>query len=458
MLNPFFLNGSATEQGLLQDLINESIKIYGVDVHYIPRQYITQKTIIKEVIESHFNNAYPIEAYIENFDGYEGAGTLLTKFGVQPYTDLNLVISKERYLNYIAPLIQNLPNVKLSTRPKEGDLIYFPLGDRLFEIKFVEHEQPFYQLRKNYVYVLRCELFRYEDEVINTGILNIDDNVGSQGYIQTYNMIGMGSSASAVTTLVYGGVRSVTVTNRGDGYRSTPSVGFSSPQNGVAAVGIASMISGIVDLCQPDGTLYRVQSVEITNPGFGYTVAPSVAFYGGSPNSVAIATATIGDGIIGNITITNGGSGYVTAPPVSFVGVSSITAVAKSVITNGTVTEIRILDAGLNYTSIPEIVIGGPNIVGIGTYQYNEIVMGTTTGTTARVKSWNAITRKLELANISGDFIAGEIIMGSESQAQYKLELTSSYDIVDTFAQNQDIQTEGNSIIDFSEINPFGTP
>lgn len=458
MLNPFFLNGSKTEQGLLQDLINESIKMYGVDVHYIPRQYITQKTIIKEVIESQFNNAYPIEAYIENYEGYEGAGTLLTKFGVQPYTDLNLIISKERYLNYISPLIRNLPNVKLSTRPKEGDLIYFPLGDRLFEIKFVEHEQPFYQLRNNYVYVLRCELFRYEDEIIDTGIGNIDDNVESQGYIQTYNMVGIGSTASAITSLVYGGVRSVTITNRGEGYSNAPLVGFSSPVNGIAAVGIASMIRGIVDLCQPDATLYRVQSVELTNPGFGYTVAPSVAFYGGSPSKTATATATIGNGIVGIITITSGGSGYVEAPPVSFVGVSSIAATARSVITNGSVSEIRVLDAGLNYSTIPQIIIGSPNVVGIGTYQYNEIVMGTTTGTTARVKSWNAVTRKLELSNISGDFTQGEIIMGSVSQAQYKLQLASAYDIKDAFAQNQAIQTEANSIIDFSEENPFGTP
>lgn len=155
MLNPFFLQGSKTEQGLIQDLINEQLKIYGIDVYYIPRKYLTKKTIIKEVIESEFDNAYPIEAYVDTYDGYEGAGTLLTKFGVQPYTDLNLIISKERFENYISPLIKNQSNVELATRPKEGDLIYFPLGDRLFEIKFVEHEVPFYQLQQTYVYTLR---------------------------------------------------------------------------------------------------------------------------------------------------------------------------------------------------------------------------------------------------------------------------------------------------------------
>ena len=153
MLNPFFLQGSKAEQGLIQDLINEQLKIYGVEVYYLPRRYLTKKTVIREVIESEFNNAYPIEAYVDTYDGYEGAGTLLTKFGVQPYTDLTLIISKERFENYISPLIAGTPNIELSSRPKEGDLIYFPLGDRLFEITFVEHEVPFYQLQKTYSFL-----------------------------------------------------------------------------------------------------------------------------------------------------------------------------------------------------------------------------------------------------------------------------------------------------------------
>ena len=176
MLNPFFLQGSKSEQSLVQSLINEQLRMYGVEVYYIPRRYITEKTIIKEVIESKFDNAYPLEAYVDTYDGYEGQGTILSKFGVQPLNDLNLIISKERFENYISPLIKNIPDIKLSTRPKEGDLIWFPLGDRLFEIKFVEHEKPFYQLQKTYVYELRCELFRYEDEIIDTGVEDIDDN------------------------------------------------------------------------------------------------------------------------------------------------------------------------------------------------------------------------------------------------------------------------------------------
>ena len=151
MLNPFFLQGSKTEQSLVQDLINEQLRMYGVEVYYLPRRYVTEKTVIKEVIETEFQNAYPIEAYVDTYDGYEGQGTILSKFGVQPLDDLNLIISKDRFDTYIAPLSRNLPNIKFGERPKEGDLIWFPLGDRLFEIKFVEHEKPFYQLQLNAV-------------------------------------------------------------------------------------------------------------------------------------------------------------------------------------------------------------------------------------------------------------------------------------------------------------------
>ena len=131
-LNPFFLNGSKTEQGLVQDLINESLRMYGVEVHYMPRSYLKKNTVIQEVIQSEFKNAYPIEAYVDNYEGYGGQRTILSKFGIEERDDLTLVISQERFSNYIALLTEDLPNMELTTRPKEGDLIYFPLGDKLF--------------------------------------------------------------------------------------------------------------------------------------------------------------------------------------------------------------------------------------------------------------------------------------------------------------------------------------
>lgn len=457
MLNPFFLQGSKSEQGLIQDLINEQLKIYGVDVYYIPRKYLTKKTVIKEVIESEFDDAYPIEAYVDTYEGYEGAGTLLTKFGVQPYNDLTLIISKERFEIYISPLLKNQPDIELSTRPKEGDLIYFPLGDRLFEIKFVEHEVPFYQLQKTYVYNLKCELFRYQDELIDTGIEFIDDNVEKQGYIQTFDMIGAGVSATATSTIVNGGVTHVTVSNRGDGYRTAPSVKFSPPTTGQVATGIATMLGGIVDLCEPDSSLLRVQGVEITNAGYGYTTPPSVEFYGGNGDG-ATAVASIGDGIVGSIKVKNGGSGYTQAPTIQFVGSATIPAQARATIVDGVVTRIGIVTTGIGYTQNPSIVIQSPYMVGYGTYVYNETVVGSSSGYTGRVKSWNAITNKLELSNITGDFIPGETLVGTASSASYEIKVVTVDNLVDPFAQNKEIQTEANIIIDFSEKNPFGTP
>ena len=236
MLNPFFLQGSKTEQGLIQDLINEQLKMYGIDVYYLPRQYITENTVIKEVIESQFTSAYPIEAYVNSFDGYGDNPTILSKFGIQALNEIVLTISRERFKTYISPLIAKQPNIKLSTRPKEGDLIYFPLGDRIFEIKYVEHEKPFYQLQGLYTYELRCELFRYEDEVIDTSIGDIDDNISGSigddkvpiGPVQKLTMVGVGVTAKASTNVVNGGIRYITITNRGGGYTSIPTVGISS--------------------------------------------------------------------------------------------------------------------------------------------------------------------------------------------------------------------------------------
>ena len=174
-LNPFFQQGARSEQNLVQDLINEQLRMYGVEVHYLPRKYVTENKVIREVVASRFDDAYPIEAYVDTFDGYGDNPTLLSKFGIEQTNEITLTISRERFENYISPLMKNEADVKLTTRPKEGDLVYFPLGDRLFEIKYVEHEKPFYQLQKNYVYELRCELFIYNDEEVDTGIDFIDD-------------------------------------------------------------------------------------------------------------------------------------------------------------------------------------------------------------------------------------------------------------------------------------------
>jgi hypothetical protein len=442
--------------------------MYGVEVYYLPRKYLTEKTIIKEVIESSFDNAYPIEAYVENFDGYGDNTTILSKFGIQALNELTIIISKERFEGYIAPLIKDQPSVKLSSRPKEGDIIYFPLGDRLFEIKFVEHEQPFYQLQKNYVYTLKCELFRYEDEIIDTGINFVDDNISGSGndqgaiqvgIIQKLNMVGTGITASAVTSVVNGGIRFFTVTNRGSGYTYSPRVAISSaPGGGVTGIGSATLIGGIVvctDNVNPASK--SVQSIEVVNPGIGYTIAPKVLIFG--DGSGATATSTIGNGIVGVITVTNSGGGYVNSPSIVFTGISSVSAAATAVVSSaGSITQIRITNAGLGYTQPPSIVIGNPSLSSMGSYTFNEIITGSTSGTTARVRSWNSITNILEVSTISGQFVAGETLVGAASSASRTLRSIEVFAVKDGYSDNETIEEEADGIIDFSNVNPFGMP
>ena len=317
-LNPFFLQGSQGEQSLVQDLINEQLKIYGVEVYYLHRQYVTKNKIIREVITSEFNNSYPIEAYVDTFDGYGENSVLLSKFGVQATNEIKLIISQERYSSYITPLIKNLPNIELATRPKEGDLIWFPLGDRLFEIKFVEHEKPFYQLQKNYVYELTCELFRY-------------DNIQDQGYNITLTMVGSAVTSTAIAGIVNGGIRFLTLTDRGEKYTFAPRVAISSaPSGGLTASGISTMISG---LAACDGTQLgdKIQGVQLRNSGRGYTVAPGVAFVGGKGVGAA-ATTIIADGVVGVATISSGGGGYINAPSVTFSTPKHVGAAATAVL------------------------------------------------------------------------------------------------------------------------------
>ena len=470
MLNPFFQQGSKTEQSLIQDLINEQLRMYGVEVYYIPRKYATTNTIIKEVIESKFDNAYPLEAYVNTYEGYEGQGTILSKFGVQPLDDLTLTISKERFETYITPLTESLPNIELASRPKEGDLVYFPLGDRLFEIKFVEHEKPFYQLQKNYVYELTCELFRYEDEILDTGVTEIDDNVADEGYIQTLTLVGSAVTATAAVQggVVDGGVRLFTLSNRGNGYSSAPRVAISSaPTTGLTAVGVATMIGDLVD-CTGNKEDSKVQGVEVVNAGYGYTEPPSVAFFGGG-GAGAAATATIGDGVIGIVTVTSGGSGYSTAPGVSFTnevflsGVTTASASAHAYINGaGIVTAIYLTNAGLGYSTAPTVVVANPvgfgTTVGIGTFIYNEIITGSVSGNTARVREWKSTTNTLEISNVTGDFLPNDIVQGGTSGAIYKVRVVNTDNLVDPYAQNDIIESEADSILDFTERNPFGNP
>ena len=485
-LNPYFTQGTTGEQNLVQDLINEQLKMYGVDIFYLPRKYLTTNSVIREVVQSKFDVAYPLEAYVDNYDEYSGGGNLLSKFGIQSQDEVRLIISRERFENYITPLIQNQDDIKLSTRPKNGDLIWFPLDDRIYEIKDIEYAKPYYQLQDLYVYELYCELFRYEDEVIATGIDEIDNELTGddtdgttedgintiQGPTQTLTMVGTGVTAAAYTSVILqGGLRTITLTNRGGGYSENPTVAISSApttnnivpyQTGIATV---RTIGGIA-YCNKNvsSNLVSIQSVPITNPGAGYTAGPGIRFFGGgSDGAGAAATSFTGDGTLGVVTFTNHGGGFTTNPTVTISGPTGVgtTATAIAEINNaGIVTFFGFTNAGSGYTTsdVVNITFSEPSLTSTGTFVFNEIITGQTSGVTARVRTWNGTTNILEVASVTGDFRVGETITGGTSGASRVLRLRDIEPDNVEFADNFTIETEADAILDFSEQNPFGTP
>ena len=485
-LNPYFTQGTTGEQNLVQDLINEQLKMYGVDIFYLPRKYLTTNSVIREVVQSKFDVAYPLEAYVDNYDEYSGGGNLLSKFGIQSQDEVRLIISRGRFENYITPLIQNQDDIKLSTRPKNGDLIWFPLDDRIYEIKDIEYAKPYYQLQDLYVYELYCELFRYEDEVIATGIDDIDNELTGddtdgttedgintiQGPTQTLTMVGTGVTAAAYTSVILqGGLRTITLTNRGGGYSENPTVAISSAptanniipyQTGIATV---RTIGGIA-YCNKNvsSNLVSIQSVPITNPGAGYTAGPGIRFFGGgSDGAGAAATSFTGDGTLGVVTFTNHGGGFTTNPTVTISGPTGVgtTATAVAEINNaGIVTFFGFTNAGSGYTTsdVVNITFSEPSLTSTGTFVFNEIITGQTSGVTARVRTWNGTTNILEVASVTGDFRVGETITGGTSGASRVLRLRDIEPDNVEFADNFTIETEADAIIDFSEQNPFGTP
>ena len=759
-LSPFFLNGSPSEQRLVQDLVNEHLQLFGQDVLYLPRKIINQNTVMREITASKFDDSFRLEAYLTNVDGFGTPSDVLTKFGVRDQDEVTLVVSKERYDDFIAPFMKLFPeSERLNAQtPNEGDLIYLPLDNALFEIKYIERKVPFYQLNELFMYEFRCEIFEPEDEVIDLpdgltdkngedvddGIItrgNIitlqlekDDSQNAQAYvslastvpgvksIQRINLLDDGNykgtptvtifkptkgvTAAGTVTIAEGGIDSVTLTGSGSNYLSVPTISFTPPNkltssqikfgnnslnhtaitdviganfhfttnvdsrdtgngrlslsfwlyptkfdpavnggtvmwtdrfkiyyretgnivfasgsgsienttqlnlnawnfirveqyNTDATISVNGTASNSLNTANPimffagdslklgadasgqgfiptqtasfEGFLDHLtinltgdnalrtntatqvptteaqqetdlqtnvnsnfirkmdnefpsviattdatktvtgltinyegwgytsvpimtfedpdlgtqatavaimtsrsgvpnQSIDrilLTNPGTGYTTPPLVQFSGGSPVSVAIATAIVSEAVLGPIGITTGGKGYTFTPT---VGITSVyiqqsnetipllqNAQAEAVVsTAGTVKEIRYSNAGAGYTSLAASVsISSVTSNSYGEFDIDEVVTQVSTGTSAYVANWDTANNVLKVVAASGSFVIGETIVGAA--ASYRI--LSVGDDLSTdipFAANDEIETEADEIIDFSERNPFG--
>ena len=280
-LNSYFLQGSPGEQRLIQDLVNEQLKMYGEDVLYLPRKIIGENTVIRENTAAKFDDSFRIEAYLMNYEGFQGASAeLLTKFGVRNTDELTLVISKERYDDFVQPIIDQFPagERKKARRPNEGDLIYFPLEQALFEIKFVEGKKPFYQLRNLYVYELLCERFEFEDEIIDVPQADeagstVNETVSKFGNILTLNLVGTGATTAVasvsgiVTDTQYKSAQYIDLIHDG-AYITAPKVKISKPFFGIGVTATASANLNV------DGS---ISSFNILNGGTQYVSGATVA-------------------------------------------------------------------------------------------------------------------------------------------------------------------------------------
>ena len=271
------LNGSAQEQTFIENLMVESIELYGQDIYYLPRTYVNRDTILNEVETSTFTQALQVRAYVNNVEGWEGQGELLSKFGVRIEDKTTFVFSRKKF----EEKVDDNAVLNVEGRPNEGDLIWFPRTKHLFEIKFVEAERPFYQLGKGYVWECQCELFEYSDEDIDTGVAEIDaietafaaaiklvmDAGGSGDFSVGEEIVGDLYRAFATATIDSGAVNAITVTDGGEYYKSaipptvTISGGGGNGATATATVSAAGIVTGIT----------------ITAPGSGYTSAPTVA-------------------------------------------------------------------------------------------------------------------------------------------------------------------------------------
>jgi hypothetical protein len=166
--------GKRSESLLHEDLIIECLKIYGFDCFYIPRVAVSRDMILNEDPLNKYEDAFPLEAYLENTTGF-GGQQLLSKFGLEIQDTATFIIARRRWEEAVGR-----KKVAVLERPAEGDLIFFPLTKSFFEIRYVEGKDPFYQVGKLYVYKLECELFQYSHENIQTEVREIDEIIDTK--------------------------------------------------------------------------------------------------------------------------------------------------------------------------------------------------------------------------------------------------------------------------------------
>ncbi len=390
--NFYFSEKVRSEIDLYEDLVIESLKIYGQDVYYLPRTLVNEDTLLGGDPTSQFASANKIEMYIENIEGFDGEGDLFTRFGVEIRDEVTLVVAKRRFETQVKRM--NNTGISLD-RPAEGDLVFIPLTKKMFEIQHVEHEQPFYQIENLPVFKLRCTLFEYTGEDLDTSIDDIQ-SIEQDGTYQ-YKVRVVAPKLPVVTAIM-------------------------------------------------DSS--RVASLNLVSGGNYFTSAPTVRFIGGGNDSAvpsgdsATATATIdSSGVISALTLTDSGANYTVAPTFEFVGGS----VVDSDFSIGDIVE-QTLASGVKMTGEIQRV----ELLGDSSRVFHLAHVGASDGLyhsfVASYDSSRPFTTST-LINKTNNTINGMLI--SSVTEDNKISQTE---------QNTTFSSISDDFLDFTENNPFGDP
>ena len=390
--NFYFSEKVRSEIDLYEDLVIESLKIYGQDVYYLPRTLVNEDTLLGGDPTSQFASANKIEMYIENIEGFDGEGDLFTRFGVEIRDEVTLVVAKRRFETQVKRM--NNTGISLD-RPAEGDLVFIPLTKKMFEIQHVEHEQPFYQIENLPVFKLRCTLFEYTGEDLDTSIDDIQ-SIEQDGTYQ-YKVRVVAPKLPVVTAIM-------------------------------------------------DSS--RVASLNLVSGGNYFTSAPTIRFIGGGNDSAvpsgdsAAATATIdSSGVISALTLTDSGANYTVAPTFEFVGGS----VVDSDFSIGDIVE-QTLASGVKMTGEIQRV----ELLGDSSRVFHLAHVGASDGLyhsfVASYDTTSPFTTST-LINKTNNTINGMII--SSVTEDNKISQTE---------QNTTFSSISDDFLDFTENNPFGDP
>lgn len=267
---------------LYENLVIEALKIYGQDVYYLPRELVNKDDLLGEDPTSRFPTSHKVEMYIENTEGFDGEGDLFTRFGVEIRDEATFVVARTRFSAQV-----RRPDNEINTdRPTEGDLIYLPLANKMFEIQHVEHEQPFYQIENLPVYKMRCTLFEYTGEDFDTSIEDIQDIERTGSYQYKVCVTGPANAEATLTMDLteydspigtLGGISSINLTRGGAYYTTVPTIRFSGNEATGHSIGDSAVATATID-----STTGQVVSVTLVDSGNNYTAAPDVTFVGGN--------------------------------------------------------------------------------------------------------------------------------------------------------------------------------